>query len=81
MGKPPNAHWDLRILQPVLALIRALYQTLEVHIVKAASTRDTISKGGYGTDAENMESRVPTVTGTAKEICFIRTQFINTRPI
>ena len=51
MGRPPHAHWDIRILQLVLALIRSVHQTLEVHIVESASTRDTISKVGDGTNA------------------------------
>ena len=50
MGIPPHAYWGLRIIQPVLSLIRYGNQTLEVHLVKEASTRDTISKGGDGTN-------------------------------
>ena len=54
MGIPPHDYWDLRILQPFLAIIRAGYQTLEVYLVKSASTRDTISKLGYGNNTEPM---------------------------
>ena len=56
------------MLQPGIAPIQAGHQTLEVNLVKEASTRDTISKIGYGTNTEPMESRVPKVTVTAKEI-------------
>ena len=35
--------------------------------VKAASTRDNISKVGYGTNAEPMESRGPRITVKVKE--------------
>ena len=73
MQIPPHAHWDIRIIQPVLAPIRSGHQTLEVHLVEAPSTRDTISKGGDLSNAEPMESRGPKVTGTVKEIYFIRT--------
>ena len=66
MGIPPHANWDLRILQPVLAPIQAGHQNMELHLVKAASTRDTISKGGDVTNAEPMESRGPKATGTVK---------------
>ena len=48
--------------------------------VKAASTRDNISKVGYGTNAEPMESRGPSITGKVKERCFIRTYFNKTKP-
>ena len=64
IGRPPHAHWDLRIIHPLLEHIRAEYQTLEVHLFKADSTRDTISKGGDITNAEPMESKVTNVTGT-----------------
>ena len=40
---------------------------------KAASTRDTISKGGYGTNEEPMESRGPKDAGTVRERYLIRT--------
>ena len=63
MGRPPHAHWGIWVLQTVLALIRAGCHTLEVHLVKTASTRDTISKVVDGTNAEPMEYRVPKVTG------------------
>ena len=53
-GRPPHAHWNLRIPQPVLAPIRAGRQTLEVHLFKSESTRYTISKVGYGTNVEPM---------------------------
>ena len=81
MGRPPHAHWDLRILQPVLSLIKTGHQNLEVNLVKSASTRDTISKGGYGTNAETMAYRGPKVTGTVKYRYFIRTYFIKTLPL
>ena len=67
IGIPPHAHWDLSILQPVLAPIRAENQTLEVHLVKAASTRDTISKGGDVTNAEPMEYRGTKITVKVKK--------------
>ena len=54
MGRPTYTHWDLRILQPVLSYIRDGDHTLEVNLFKAASTRDTISKGGDGTNEELM---------------------------
>ena len=73
MGIPPHAHWDIRILHPVFFPIRAGHQTLEVHIVKSASTRDTISKVGDGTNAEPLEYIVPKVTGKFKERYFIMT--------
>ena len=66
MGRLPHSHWALRIIHIVLAPIRAGHQTMEAHIVKSDSTRDTISKGGDGTNAEHMESRGPKVTGTVK---------------
>ena len=66
MVRPPHGHWDLRILQKVLALIRSGNQTLEAHIFEAASTRDNISKGGDGTNEEPMEYRGPNVTVTVK---------------
>ena len=53
-SKNEAAHCDLQIIHPVLDPIRAGHQTLEVHILKSESTRDTISKGGYGTNAEHM---------------------------
>ena len=81
MGITPQDHWDLSSLHPVLAPIRAGYQTLEVHVVKPASTRDTISKGGDGNNAEPMEYIGPKVTGTVKGKYFIRTYFINTIPL
>ena len=81
MGRPPYSHWALRILQSVLAPILSGHQTLEVNLVKAASTMDTISKGGDGTSAESMEYRGSKVTGKVKEINFIRTYFSNTRPL
>ena len=67
MGRPLHAHWNLWFLQPVLAPIQAGHQTLEVNLFKAASTRDTIPKGGDVTTAEHMESIKPKVTGTVKE--------------
>ena len=66
MGIPPHDRWDLRILQTVLSPIQAGHQNLGINLVKEASTRDTISKGGYGTHAEPMEYRVPKVTVTVK---------------
>ena len=66
IGRCPHAHWYLRILQPVLAPIRYGHQILEANIVKVDSTRENISKGGYGTHAEPMEYIGPKVTGTAK---------------
>ena len=81
MRRPPRDHWYLRILQPVLALIKFGYQTLEVHLVKKASTRDTISKIIYGTNVELMEFRRPKVNGTVKERYFIRIYFSKTRPL
>ena len=66
MGITLHAHWGLRVIQPVRAPIQAVYKNLEVNLVKSASTRDTISKGGYRTDAEPMESRGPKFNGTAK---------------
>ena len=81
MGIPPYAHWALRILHPVLAPISARHQTLEVHLVKSASTRHTISKGGDGTNAEHIEYRKPKVTGKVKEGHFISTYFSNTIPL
>ena len=79
MGRPLNYHWDLWILNPVPAPIRAIHQTMEVNIFKSASTMDTISKRGDGTNAEPMESRGKKVTGTVKEIFFIRT-YLKKRP-
>ena len=73
MGRPSHTHWDLRIIQPVFAPIIAVHQTLEVHLFKAASTRDTISKVVDVTNAEHMEYRVTKVTGKVKEIYFIGT--------
>ena len=81
MGRPPHAHWDICVLQPVLDLIQTGYQNLEVYLVEADSTGGTISKGGYETDAEPMESRVPKVARTVKDIYFIREYSRNTRPI
>ena len=81
MGIPPHAHWSLRIIQPVLAPIQAGHQTLDVHLVKAASTRDTISKVVYVTNAEPMEYRGPKVTRKVKERHFVRTYFRKTRPL
>ena len=81
MGRFPHAHWSLRIIQPVISPIQAVHQTLEVHILKSASTRDTISKGGDVNNAEHMESKGPKVTGTVKERYFIKTYFSSTRPI
>ena len=66
MGIPPHTHWYLQIIQPVISPMQAGYQTLEVYLVEVASTRDTISKGGDGPNAEPMESREPKVTGTVK---------------
>ena len=65
-GRTSHDHWDLRILHPVLAPMRAGYQTLEVKFFKSASTRDTISKRGYGTNVEPMEYRGTRVTGKVK---------------
>ena len=81
MGRPPHAHWDIRVLQPVLDLIQTGYQNLEVYLVEAESTGGTISKGGYGTDAEPIESRLPKVDRKVKEIHFIRDYSRKTRPI
>ena len=81
MGRPPNAHWNLRILQPVLAPIRSGNQNLELHLVKAYSTRDTISKVGDGTNAEPMESRGPKITGNVKEIYCISAYLSYNRPL
>ena len=67
MGRPLHDHWDVRILQPVLSPIQAGYQAMEVNLVKTASTRDTISKGGNVNNAEPMEYREPKVTGKVKE--------------
>ena len=75
MGKLPYAHWDLCILQPVISLIQAGNQTLEVHLDKSASTRDTILEGVAGTNAEPMEYRGPKVNGKVEERHFIRTYF------
>ena len=75
MGRPQYDHWDIRILHPVLSLIQDGYQTLEVHLVKAASTRDNFSKGGDRTDSEPMEPRGTKFAVTVKEIYFIRTYF------
>ena len=66
MGRPTHAHWDLRILQPVIAPIRDGHQTLDVNLVKSSSTRYTISKVGYVTNAEPMEYRGPKATGKVK---------------
>ena len=57
MGRPLHTNWSLHILQPVLAPIRYGHQTLEVHLVKSSSTRETISKGVDVPNAEPMESR------------------------
>ena len=73
MGRSPHGNWGLRILQSVIALIRARNQTLEVHLVESASTGETISKGVDETNAEPMESRGLKVTAKFKEIYFIRT--------
>ena len=81
MGRPPHAHWSLRILHPVLASIRAVHQTLEVNLVKAASTRDNISKRGDGTNAEPMEYIGPNINGKVKERYLIRAYFSKTRPL
>ena len=81
MGIPRHAHWDLRIIHPVLSHIRAGHQTMEVYPVEVASTRYTISKGGYETNKEPMEYRGPKVTGTVKEIYFIKDYFSETRPL
>ena len=67
MGRPPHDHWALRILQPVLSLIRYGHQTLELYLVESASNGDIISKGGDETNAESMESRRPKVAGTVKK--------------
>ena len=75
MDRPQHDHWDLWSLHPVLSPIRAGYQTPEVNLVEAASTRYTISKVGYGIDAEPMESRGTKVTGTIKEIYIFRAYF------
>ena len=66
IGRHPHTHWGICILQPVLAPIRAGNQTLEVHLVEAESTRDTISKVLDGTNLEPMEYRVPNVNGMVK---------------
>ena len=81
MRSPQRAHCYFCIIQPVLALIRAGCHTLEVHLVKTASTRDTISKEGDGNNAELMESRGPKVTVMVKERYFSRNYFSNTRPL
>ena len=66
MKRPLHAHWDLRIIHLGPAHIRAGHQTMEVYLVKASSTRDTISKGGDETNTEPMKYRGPKVTGTVK---------------
>ena len=78
MGRPPHAHWDLRIIQPVLAPIRAVHQILVVHFVKSASTRDIISKVGDVNNVDPIEYRASKVTGTVKERYFIRAYFSKT---
>ena len=67
IGKPPHAHWALHILQIVLVPTWAGHKTLEIHLVKSASTRDNISKGGYGTNSEPMEYIGPKVIVKAQE--------------
>ena len=81
MGRPPHAHWALRILKPVLSPLRAVYQNLEENLVKATSNIETIRKGGDRTNAEPMESRVPKTTGTVKDRYFIRTYFSKIIPL
>ena len=66
MGRPPHAHWDLMIIQPVIDPVLYVHQTLELHLVKENSTKDTILKGGDITNEEPMESRGPKVTGKVK---------------
>ena len=62
MKRSLHAQWDIWILHPVLALIQAENLTLEVQLVKSASTRDTISKERDGNNTEPMESRAAKVT-------------------
>ena len=81
MGRPPYDHWYICILNPVLAVIRAVHHTLEINLFKTASTRYTISKWVDVTNAEPMEYIEPKVTGTVKERYFIRTYFSKTRPL
>ena len=64
--RPPHAHWDIQILQPVLAPIRAGHQTLELYIALEASTRDNISRVVYVTNAEPMEYIGPKATVKVK---------------
>ena len=75
MGRPQHDNLDIRIVHTVLSLVQAGYQTLEVNIFEVASTRDTISKGGYKIYAKPMEPRGTKLTVTVKEIYFIRTYF------
>ena len=81
MGRLPHAHWYIHILHTVIYLMRSGNKTLEIHLVKASSTRDTIAKGLYGNNAEPMEFIGTKVTGMIKERSFIRTYFSNTRPL
>ena len=74
-------HVVLWIIHPVLAPIQSGHQTLEVHLIEAASTIGTISKVGDVTNAENMEYIGPKVNETFKERYFIRTYFRNTIPL
>ena len=61
--------------------MRAGHQTLEVNLVKVASTRGNNSKVGDGPNEETMESRGPKGNGKVKERNFARTLFRKTRPL
>ena len=82
----PNTWGDLRMLIVIFGLYSQFLPLYNLDIrpwryifVKLASTRDTISKGGDGNNAEPMEYRGPKVTGNFKEGHFIRTYFSNIR--
>ena len=67
----PNTWEDFCMLIGVFGIYSQFFDLYDLDIkpwrkifLKSASTKDTISKVGYGTNAEPMEYRVPKVTGT-----------------
>ena len=81
MGISTYYHWNIWIIQPILSPIRVGHTTLERDPFKTASTRKTISKVINLTDAENLNSIGPNVTGEVKRGYSARVYFRNTRPI